>query len=50
MVARRVDIPGGFPSTGWRVRVRCSGNIFFALSPGNFTINGPDLIFANGFD
>ena len=37
-------------STTARVRVRCSDNIFFALSPGNFTINGPDLIFANGFD
>jgi hypothetical protein len=44
-----VNVPNVRSSTA-RVRVRCSGNIFFALSPGNFTINGPDLIFANGFD
>jgi len=44
-----VNVPNVQTTTA-RVRVRCSNNIFFALSPGNFTINGPDLIFANGFD
>jgi hypothetical protein len=44
-----VNVPNMQSATA-RVRVRCSDNIFFAMSPGNFTINGPDLIFANGFD
>jgi hypothetical protein len=44
-----VNVPN-LRSTTARVRVRCSDNIFFAMSPGNFTINGTDLIFANGFD
>jgi hypothetical protein len=44
-----VNVPNMQTATA-RVRVRCSDNIFFAMSPGNFTINGPDLIFADGFD
>lgn len=44
-----VSVPNMQSSTA-RVRVRCSNNIFFAISPGNFMINGPNLIFANGFD
>ncbi|HET9033366.1 MAG TPA: M12 family metallo-peptidase [Dokdonella sp.] len=44
-----VSVPN-MQSSSARVRVRCSDNIFFAISPGDFTINGPDLIFANGFD
>jgi hypothetical protein len=44
-----VDVPN-LPSGTARVRVRCSDNIFFAMNPGNFTVVGPDLIFADGFD
>jgi len=44
-----VNIPN-VASTTARVRVRCSDNIFFALNPGNFTILGEDLIFADGFE
>lgn len=44
-----VNVPN-MQSTTARVRVRCSNNIFFALNPGNFTIVGPDLIFADGFE
>ena len=44
-----VNVPN-MQSTTARVRVRCANNIFFALNPGNFTIVGPDLIFADGFE
>ena len=37
-------------SNSARVRVRCSDNIFFAISPDAFTIVGTDLIFDDGFD
>lgn len=34
-----------------RVKVRCANNIFFNISPGNFTIaGGSDDLFADGFD
>ena len=44
-----VNVPNMQSATA-RVRVRCADKIFFAMSPGDFTINGPDLIFADGFD
>lgn len=44
-----VNVPN-MQSSAARLRIRCSDNIFFAMSPGDFTVNGPDLIFANGFD
>ncbi len=44
-----VNVPNIQSSTA-RVRIRCSDNVFFALSPGDFTVNGPDQIFADSFD
>ncbi len=46
-----VNVPAVDTTTA-RVRVRCSNNIFFAMSPGNFTVVGAsvDLLFADGFD
>lgn len=33
-----------------RVLIRCADNLFFAVSPGNFTIVGSDPLFADGFE
>jgi hypothetical protein len=45
----QVAVPNA-QSTSARVRVRCANNIFFAISPGDFSIVGTDLIYADGFD
>ncbi len=37
-------------ATSAHVRARGSDNILFAMSPGDFTVNGPYLTFADGVD
>ncbi len=37
-------------SAAVRVKVQCSGNVFFDISNSTLQVNGSDLIFANGFD
>ena len=37
-------------STTARVKVACTGNIFFDLSNVNFSISGSNLIFADGVE
>lgn len=44
-----VSIPN-VPASNARVRVACTNNIFFNISPGDFTIIPGDLIFVDGFD
>ena len=44
-----VNVPN-IDTTSARVRVRCSNNIFFAMSANNFSIVGNDVLFADGFE
>ena len=44
-----VDVPNVLTSTA-RVRVKCANNIFFSISPADFTIAGSDMIFVDGFE
>ena len=44
-----LTVPNLLPSTTARVEVRCSNNIFFNVSPGNFTLSN-DHIFGDGFE
>ena len=44
-----LTVPNLLPSTTARVEVRCSNNIFFNVSPGNFTLAN-DHIFGDGFE
>ena len=44
-------MPPGLSTSSARVRVACVGNVFFALSPANFTVvANPSYIFSNGFE
>lgn len=43
-----VTVPN-LPTSAARIEVRCDGNIFFDISPGDFSIVA-DRIFANGFE
>jgi hypothetical protein len=43
-----VTVPN-LPTTAARIEVRCDGNIFFDISPGDFSIVA-DQIFADGFE
>ncbi|HET8941007.1 MAG TPA: zinc-dependent metalloprotease family protein [Rudaea sp.] len=43
-----IAVPQG-ATTAARVKVTCNGNIFFDISPGDFTVTSVDLIFRDGF-
>ena len=44
-----IEVPN-VDSNEVRIRVQCSGNVFFDVSDTNFTVIGTDLIFENGFE
>ncbi len=44
-----IDVPNVQTGTA-RVRVKCTNNIFFSISPADFSIVGSDMIFADDFE